>query len=104
MFMQKFSRAVSGLKQSMSPRKGARPRKMFNGAWWAYWPVILGSSLAILLVAAGLTVAVQTPKRPANRWAEVHFPPDEIPTPENKVRPGPATPRRPPPILSLASH
>src|SRR5260370_21912948 len=96
MFMQKFSRAVSGLKQSMSCTKGARRRKMFNGAWWAYWPVILGSSLAILLVAAGLTVAVQTVKRPANRWAEFQFPPDEIPILEIKVRPGTARAEGPP--------
>ena len=102
MSMKQFlARVVSGLKQSMSPPKGARPRKMCNGAWWAYWPVILGSSLAIVLVAAGLTVAVQTVKRPANRWAEVQSPPDEIPIIEIKVRPGTARPEPPPQLLAL---
>ena len=101
MFMQKlFARAVSGMKRGLRPPVGSRPWKMFNGAVGAYWPVLAGGSLAILLVATGLTVAVQSVKRPANRWTQAPFIPR---IDEPKIVPGMTRPEPPPHSFALKS-
>lgn len=101
MFVPKiFVRALSGLKRGMSLPKDLRPRKMVNGSWRSYWPVMLGSSLAIVLVAAGLTAAVHTMKRPAAR-AVIDVPPDDMPIIEIKIKRGIAKPEPPPLAMSL---
>jgi hypothetical protein len=101
MFMQKvLVRAVAGIKRCMTPPEGSRPRRIFNGAARAYWPVLLGGSVAIVLVGAGLTVAVQSVKRPIPQWAQV---PSQA-TPrliiEEPIVPGTARPEAPPFALS----
>jgi hypothetical protein len=101
MFMLKaLARAVAGIKRGMSPPLGSRPRKMFNGAPRTYWPVLLGGSMATVLVASGLTVAVQTSKRPAwmQRPALVH---PRIILAEPKIVPGVARPEAPPFALTV---
>jgi hypothetical protein len=70
---------------------------MFNGAWWAYWPVLLGGSLAIVLVAGGLVVAVQTVKRPSKGWVQAQ--PRIIAEP--RILPGKARPEPPPFALTV---
>jgi len=47
----------------MTPKKRTR-RAVATGSAWAYWPVYVGVSLAVLLVTVGLTLAVQNSKRP----------------------------------------
>jgi hypothetical protein len=95
MFTQKlFARAVSGMKRGLRLPVGSRPRKMFNGAIGAYWPVLAGGSLAVLLVAAGLTVAVQSVKRPANRGMQAQLKP-LIVVEEPRVRPAIIKPEPP---------
>ena len=64
MFLHKvFARVLGGIKRGVTPPSGSPPRKMFNGAAKAYWPVLLGGTMAILLVATGLSVALQAAKR-----------------------------------------
>src|SRR5262249_37423146 len=94
MFIHKvFARVLAGIKRGVMPPSGSRPRKMFNGAAKAYWPVLLGGRVAIVLVASGLTVAVQSSRR-ANPWSQA---PNWIrPVEKLKIAPGTARIEAPP--------
>jgi hypothetical protein len=97
MFMQKvLARAVAAIKRGMCPPAASRPRRIFNGAARAYWPVLLGGSVAIVLVGAGLTVAVQSVRRPSPQWSKT--PSKAIPRLiiEERIVRGVARPEAPP--------
>ena len=56
-------------------------RAVITGSLWSYWPVYVGLSLAVVLVAAGLTFAVQNLKRPQPSEEIAAYPEGDIELP-----------------------